>query len=141
MTKDDAGLGSLVQRCPLPEATGMDAMEARLVVVQEVPPQVELRFFAVRGEDREPLSTKAARAALRDHVPYRPPNEMSAIELWAEISVLRTDVDRMRPVYETAKTWRERVRSRPEAFRQGVVVGLADELVAAVDAAIAAEGP
>ena len=36
-------------------------------------------------------------------------------------------------VFEAACAWRDAVRRRPEAYQQGVVVGLADALVAAVD--------
>lgn len=62
-------------------------------------------------------------------------------ELLVKVSALRAEADRMRPVYVEAKAWRERIRSRPEAFRQGVVVGLSDALVAAIDVAVATEDP
>jgi hypothetical protein len=113
--KDAADLGQLVTRCDLPAITGMDALEARLITVQEVPPKGELRFFAVRGEVREPLSNSMALDVLRDHAPRTPLGAMTEIELVVEISVLRDDVDHMRPIYEAAKRWRKGCTARFEA--------------------------
>jgi hypothetical protein len=129
-TNDTPDLGLLLQHVPLPSSTGMDALETRIILLQEVPPKRELRFYAVRGEAREMLSSNAAQAVIRDHFPSKSPVEMSDIELWAEISVLRMEANRMRPVYEAAKTWR--------AAHSGLA-RLDRPLVDAVDTAIAAE--
>jgi hypothetical protein len=139
MSGEDADLGMLIQRCELPKVAGMDAMEARLVVVQEVPPKGELRFYALRGEYRELLTHDAALSILRAHVPQKPVDELSTAELMIEVSALRAEVDRVRPVYEAAKAWRARILQRPIAAAEGVVVGIADALVDAVDAAVAKE--
>lgn len=130
MTAHEKDLGMLVQHCPLPASTGMDALEARVILLQEVPPKRELRFFAVRGEVRDLLTASATRALLRDHAPRKYPAEMSEIELWAEISALRTEVDQMRPVYVAAKAWRRTHSGLEQSDRA---------LVTVVDAAIAAE--
>ena len=64
--------------------------------------------------------------------------EQLLFRLAQEVMKLETENTRMRPVWSAAKKWRERIRDRPIAAQQGVVVGLADELVAAIDAAAAA---
>lgn len=50
---------------------------------------------------------------------------------------LGAECERTRGVYEAALEWRERIRARPSAAAQGVVVGLADTLVDAIDHALA----
>ena len=102
---DDENVGSVIQRAPLPAASGMDAIEARLVIVQEVPSKAEVRFFAIRGESRERLTTPEATAVLREHVPQKHISELSEVELLVEVDVLRKETARMRPVYEAAKAW------------------------------------
>jgi len=139
MTEDDASLlGPVIQRAPMPHAAGMDALEARLVIVQEVPQKAEVQFFAVRGESRARLTTTAARAVLREHAPQKPIGELSDVELLVEVDVLRADVALMRPVYEAAKAWRADRKQIEQALltrdREA-----ADRLIAAVDAAIADE--
>jgi hypothetical protein len=104
-TQPLADLGRLIQRVSMPAASGMDGLEARLVDVQDVPRTGEVRFYAVRGEVRERLSTAAALAMLRAHIPQRPIHTLSNIELIVEVEVLRTEVARMRAVYEAAKAW------------------------------------
>ena len=99
-------LGTLIQRCALPESSGMDAMESRVVVVQEVPPKAELYFYAVRGEDRQRLSQQETTRLLRNHVPQKPVTELSNVELLVEVSALRFEAARLRPVYEAARKWR-----------------------------------
>lgn len=126
--------GRLIQRCHMPSSTGMDAMEARMLLVQEVPPRMELYFFAVRGETYEQLSNRAARAILREHVPSKPVTELSETELWVEVSALRTETDRMRSVYEAVLDWRRHVDLVPADPRTKA-------MLAVVDAAIAEEGP
>ena len=128
-------LGTVVQRCELPATAGMDALEARLVGVQEVPPKAELRFYAVRGDVRQRLSQQEATTLLRDHVPQKPITELSDVELIVEVSALRTETARMRPVYEAAKKWRAEHNDNHECC------DTVANLFAAVDAAIAAEGP
>lgn len=128
-------LGMLVQRCELPEAAGMDAMEARVVVVQEVPPKAELRFYAVRGEDRQRLSQQEATRMLRDHVPQKPVTELSNVELLVEVLVLRAEMARMQPIYEAAKKW------RLEHNENHNCCDAVSTLYGAVDAAVAAEEP
>lgn len=108
MTSEDAALGKLIQRCDLPTPAGMDAMEARVVTTQEVPPKSELRFYAVRGDSYEQLTSDGALAVLRDHVPRKPVTELSNAELLIEVSALRTEVDRTWPIYRAAKEWRRR---------------------------------
>jgi len=126
--------GTLVQRCVLPPSTGMEAMEARLLLVQEVPPRAELRFYAIRGATWEELSTRVAHEVLREHAPRRPVTELSEIELWAEISVLRSETDRMRRVYAAVLDWRRQVTLVPAEPRTKAMLDV-------VDAAIAEEGP
>lgn len=133
MPSEDAGLGMLIQRSVLPASTGMDAMEARLIVVQEVPPKAEVRFYAVRGDYHEQLTSAAALAVLREHVPQKPVSELSDAELIIEVSTLRVEADRMRPVYAAAKAWRERRR----LWSADVTADAA--LAGAVDAAVTAE--
>jgi hypothetical protein len=133
MKEDEMGLGTLVQRCALPATTGMDAMESRLIVVQEVPLKMKLQFFAVRGEDREPLTAQMARATLSSHVPRKSVGELTEVELLVEVSVLRDDVDRMTPVYEAAKAWREHRRAWPADVTADAT------LVEAVDVAVTVE--
>ena len=135
MTKDaDDGPGTLVQRCDLPPSAGMDALEARMVFVQEVPPVPELRFFAIRGGVREALSNRAAQEVLRAHVPRRPVDELSEIELWVEVSALRSETDRMRRVYAAVLDWRRHVTLFPVEPRTKAMLDV-------IDAAIAEEGP
>ena len=132
MMHEGSDLGELVQHCVLPKESGMDAMEAYLVVVQEVPTKAELRFYAVRGSERERLTNMAVRELLRAHVPPKPVAALSEVERLVEISVLRAEVDRLRPVYAAGRVW-----------RAAVVHGIDDiggkALVAAIDAAVAAE--
>lgn len=121
--KDD--LGMLIQSCQLPiMEAGVDAVEARLVVVQEIPQKSELRFFTVRDDKRALVSSDAALALLRAHYPRKPLLDLTQIELLAEVSVLRSEVERLQPVYETAKAW-----------RAGTNADMQQRLVAAVDAA------
>ena len=135
MTKDgDDGPGRLVQRCDLPPSAGMDAVEARMIFVQEVPPVPELRFFAIRGGVREALSSRAAQEVLRVHVPRRPVAELSEVELWVEVSALRSETDRMRRVYAAVLDWRRHVTLFPVEPRTKAMLDV-------IDAAIAEEGP
>lgn len=134
MTTDDDGPGTLVQRCSMPTSAGMDAIEARMVLVQEVPPVPELRFFAIRGGVRESLSSRAAQEVLRVHVPRRPVGELSELELWVEVSALRSETDRMRRVYAAVLDWRRHVTLFPVEPRTKAMLD-------AIDAAIAEEGP
>ena len=134
MTKDDDGPGTLVQRCDLPPGAGMDALEARMVFVQEVPPVPELRFFTIRGGVREALSNRAAQEVLRAHVPRRPVDELSEIELWVEVSALRSETDRMRRVYAAVLDWRRHVTLFPVEPRTKAMLDV-------IDVAIAEEGP
>ncbi len=132
-------LGMILQRCTLPPAAKIDALEARMVPVQEVPPRDELRFYAVRGADRERLTSHAARKLLRDHgPPPKPVGEMTEVELIVEVASLRADVERMEPVYEAAKAWRA-----DRAQIAGVLLtrdyDAADRLCAAVDTAAVKE--
>lgn len=106
----DPVLGTLVQRGNLPWSAGMDAIEAWLVPVQEVPPKAELRFYAIRGKHRERLTSDEAAAIFRDHVSKRPVTELNEAEMMIEISVLRAEVDLMRPIYAAVKVWREHRR-------------------------------
>lgn len=106
MTEEEDKFGVLISRRSLPEASGIDTFEARVITVQEVPLKKKIGFFIVRGNTREQLSAIAAQALLRDLIPRKPPHEMSEIELWTEISVLRGECDRMRPIYEAAKALR-----------------------------------
>jgi len=92
-------------------SAGMDAIEARLVLVQEVPPKQEVRFYAICGEHCEQLTSDAAVSILRAHVPQKPVDDLSAADMMVEISVLRAEMDRLRQVYEAAKTWRTHTRS------------------------------
>ncbi len=139
MTRNDAENRMLVERCALPEAAGMDALEACLVVVQEVPHKMELQFFAARGNERARLSTRAALALLREHVPQKPLDRLSAAELLVEVAVLRAEVDRMRPVYAMAKTWRDGW-SR-DSLERRAIDAMDARLRDAVDVAAAAEEP
>lgn len=123
---DNADLGEIIQSAPLPAAAGMDAIEARLVVLQEVPAKAELRFYAVRGEDREHLSTPSALAILREHVPQRAIADLSEVELLVEVTVLRTEVARMRLVYEAAKKWRAD-RGQEHLLLVTIAAAIADE--------------
>ena len=132
-TKND--LGTLLQCCAMPATTGMDAMESRVVVVQEVPLKMETLFYAVRGEDRELLTAQRASATLREHFPRKSVGELTEIELLVEVSILRDETDRMRPVYEAAKVW----RAHPASWGPADVTVDAT-LANAVDAAVAAEG-
>jgi len=101
-----ADLGTVIQRAPMPAAAGMDALEARLVVVQEIPSRKgEVQFYAIRGETSERMSTAAARAVIREHIPQKAISELSEVELIVEVDVLRAEVNRMRPVYEAARAW------------------------------------
>ena len=135
MTKDtDDGPGTLVQRCAMPPSAGMDALEARMILVQEVPPVPELRFFAIRGGAREALSSRAAQEVLRVHVPRRPVQDLSEVELWVEVSALRSETDRMRTVYTAVLDWRRQVTLFPAEPRTKA-------MLAVIDAAIAEEGP
>ena len=144
MTEDEANLlGPLIQRAPMPHAAGMDALEARLVTVQEVPQKVELQFFAVRGQDRTRMPSPAAHAMVRELIPQRPIGELSDVEMLVEVSVLRAEVARLRPVYKAARALRDihanagtDVRSTPN-LRE--VDDRCQELIDAVDAAIADE--
>lgn len=131
MPSEDPGLGRLIQRRELPASTGMDAMEARLVIVQEVPPKAEVRFYAVRGDLYEQLPSDDALSVLRNHVPPKPVTALSEDELLIEITVLRAEIAEIRPIYLAARTWREHRRSWPgDTTADGA-------LVAAVDAATA----
>jgi hypothetical protein len=139
MTEDEANLlGPVIQRAPMPHAAGMDALEARLVTVQEVPPKVELQFFAVRGQDRTRMPSPAAHAMVRELIPQRPIGELSDVELLVEVSVLRAEAMRMRPVYAAAKAWRADRRQIEQALLTRDHEA-ADRLIAAVDAAISDE--
>jgi hypothetical protein len=120
-------LGVLVQRCAMPAAAGMEAIEARIVAVQEVPPKQELQFFAVRGDARELLTKKDALTAIREHVPRRSIAELTEAELLMEVLVLRAENDRMKPVYEAARIWRR-------ARGLGEVWDARQRLIDAVDA-------
>ena len=136
-----ADLGTLIQRAVLPTSAGMDAIEARLVLVQEVPPKQEVRFYAIRGEHCEQLTSDAAVSILRAHVPQKPVDDLSAADMMVEISVLRAEMDRLRPVYEAAKTWRTHTRSWLASARSWLADATVDEALArAVDAAVAANG-
>lgn len=136
----DEGLGTLILRREMPEASGMNAMEARLVVVQEVPSKAEVQFFAIQGDHRERMTSAIARKVLLDHVPQRPITELSEVELLVEVSGLRLEADRMRPVYEAAKAWRKgRAREVDAAGQPRGKTGRA--LIDAVDAAVATEDP
>jgi len=138
MSEED--FGTLVLRRAMPEASGMDAMEARLVVVQEVPPKAEVQFFAIRGEERERMTGARTRKILLDHVPPRPIAELSEAELLVEVSGLRLEVDRMRPVYAAARAWRGgRERDVDAAGQPRGETGRA--LIDAVDVAAATEDP
>lgn len=97
-----AHLGQLLSRCALPPAAGMDAVEARFVVVQDIPRRTELQFYGVRGEDRDRLSKYAVAVILRDHLPPTPPSSMRPVELLIEVMALRDELARLRPVYEAA---------------------------------------
>ena len=139
MTEDDANLlGPVIQRAPMPHAAGMDALEARLVIVQEVPQKAEVQFFAVRGQDHERMPTAAALAMVRELIPQRPIGELSEVELLVEVSLLRSETARMRPVYAAAKAWRADRKQVEQALltrdREA-----SDRLIAAVDAAVADE--
>jgi hypothetical protein len=134
--KSNTDLGPLVQRCSVPKATGMDALEARVVVVQEVPPKAELHFFAIRGEDRERLESGAAQAILRDLIPRKPITTLTEFELLVEVSSLRADNDRMRPVYEAAKAYR---RSQALGLPDAGVTAARRKLTEAIDAALTTE--
>jgi hypothetical protein len=131
---DREDLGTLVQRCALPNGAGMDALEAR-VVVQEVPPKSELRFYAVRGEDCWQLSQQEATSLLRTHVPQKSIADLSGVELLVEVSALRVETAGMRPVYEAAKKW------RVEHNENHNCCDAVADLYAAIDAAVAAEEP
>jgi hypothetical protein len=133
---DREDLGTLVQRCALPSGAGMDALEARIVGVQEVPPKAELRFYAVYGDDRQRLSTHEATILLRAHVPQKPVTDLSDVELLVEVSALRTEAARMRPVYEAAKKWRYEAAKKWRAEHNCDAVA---DLYGAVDAAVASE--
>lgn len=130
---DDDKLGTLVQRCDLPKSANMDAIEARVVPVQEVPPKSDLRFFAVRGDVRTQLTSTAAQATLRAYVPPKPLGALSEAELLVEILFLRLENDRMRPVYENAKAWRR-------AKGLGQIWDTRQALTLAIDAAVTKEG-
>jgi len=65
--------------------------------------------------------------------------EQLLFQLAQEIVTLEAERIRTRPVWDAARKWRERLRERPIAAQQGVVVGLADELAAAIDAAASSE--
>ena len=134
MTKDDKGPGTLVQRGDMPASAGMDAIEARMVFVQEVPPVPELRFFAIRGGVREPLSNRAAQEVFRVHFPRRPVGDLSEVELWVEVSTLRSETDRMRRFYAAVLDWRRHVTLFPAEPRTKAMLDV-------IDAAIAEEGP
>jgi len=137
---NEENLGTLILRREMPEASGMDAMEARLVVVQEVPPKREVQFFAIRGEERERMTSASTRKILLDHVPQRPITELSEAELLVEVSALRLEADRMRPVYAAAKAWRAgRERDVDAAGQPRGATGRA--LIDAVDVAAATEDP
>lgn len=129
MTSAETGLGRLIQRRELPASTGMDAMEARLVIVQEVPPKAEVRFYAVRGDLYEQLPSDDALSVLRNHVPPKPVTALSEDELLIEITVLRAEIAEIRPIYLAARTWREHRRSWPGDTTADAA------LVTAVDAA------
>lgn len=108
MTSEDTTLGVLIQRSLLPASAGMDAIEARLIVLQEVPPKGEVRFYAVRGDLHEQLTNDAALSVLRSHVPSKPVTKLSCDDLMIEVTVLRAEIDHMRPIYLAAKEWRRR---------------------------------
>lgn len=128
MTSEDVALGTLIQRCALPASTGMDAMESRLVVVQEVPPKAEVHFYAVRGDLYERLPNDTALSVLRSHTPPKPVSTLSEVELLVEVSVLRAENAHMRPIYLAAKTWRDHRKAWPGDTTADAA------LVAAVDA-------
>jgi len=132
MQEEDNKLGTLIQRCELPKSANMDAIEARVVPVQEVPPKSDLRFFAVRGEERVPLTSAAAHATLRAHAPQKPLGALSEAELLVEVLFLRLESDRMRPVYEAAKAWRQ-------AKGLGQTWDTRQALTTAIDAAVTKE--
>lgn len=130
---DDNRKDTILNRCKMPEATGIDAIESRLVFVQEVPPKMELHFYAVRGTDRERMTPAAVSALFREHFVKPLPNAMTQVELWVEIEALRAEVARMEPVYEAAKKWRT---SRGSRDRRAMADAM---LEVAVDFAIAKE--
>lgn len=95
--------GTLVQRCALPKASGMDALEARLVTTQDVPPKADLRWYAIRADQHEQLTSRAALDLLQKHFPPRPITEMDRVEMIVEIDFRRAECERMRLVYDAAK--------------------------------------
>lgn len=125
-------LGRLLQRRELPDA-GIDAMEARIVVVQEVPLKAEVRFYAVRGDDRQRLPQHEVMKMLCTHFTQKPVTELSAVELHFEVLALRAVSARMWPIYEAAKKW------RVEHNEDHNGCAATANLYAAVDAAVAAE--
>jgi hypothetical protein len=129
--ENQTSLGELFQRCDMPPASGMDALEVRLVTVQEVPHRDEVQFFAVRGEIRTRLSSMQALAVLREHTQPRLLTELSPTELLILADYHRSEANRMRPVYEAAKAWRVTVKTKRANF----------ELIAVIDTAIATEIP
>lgn len=131
--------GTLVQRCALPEASGMDALEARLVTTQDVPPKADLRWYAIRADQYEQLTSRAALDLLQKHFPPRPVTEMDRVEMIAEIDFMRAEVRRMQPVCAAAKAWRAGRQRDVDAHGEArSATGVA--LIDAVDAAVATEG-
>jgi len=140
MTPNDdnaAPLGTVLQYAALPTASGMDAIEARLVPVQEVPPRAEVHFYALRGGARERLTTAEATAVLHELVPQKAISTLSHVELLVEVSVLRTEVARLRPIYAAAKAWRAGRAPRAVAEHQS---STEEGLIEAVDTATSAAG-
>ena len=129
MQDDGKKLGTLVQRCELSKSANMDALEARIVQVQDLPPKSDLRFFAVRGEEREQLTSVAACALLREHAPQKSFVSMSEAELLVEVLLLRLENARMQPVYEGAKTWRQARGLKSMFFARQALIELIDVAV------------
>ena len=126
-------IGDLIQRCDLPPASGADALEARTYVVQEVPRQVGLRFFLVRGDTRVPISTHGASALLREYKKPVSLIDLTHAELLAIADANRAEADRMRVVYEAAKTWRA---DKGEAAARDLALAQVVDAALAVEAAL-----
>jgi hypothetical protein len=117
----------------------MDALEARLVTTQDVPPKADLRWYAIRADQYEQLTSRAALELLQKHFP-RPITEMDRVEMIAEIDFMRAEVRRMQSVYAAAKAWRAGRQRDVDAHGEArSATGVA--LIDAVDAAVVAEGP
>jgi hypothetical protein len=117
----------------------MDALEARLVTTQDVPPKADLRWYAIRADQYEQLTSRAALDLLQKHFPPRPVTEMDRVEMIAEIDFMRAEVRRMQPVCAAAKAWRAGRQRDVDAHGEArSATGVA--LIDAVDAAVATEG-